>query len=121
MEASGSKAWWRRWRRRGLPVVVVNARQVRDFARALGILAKTDRIDARVIAQFAQAVRPEVRVLKSEDLQELKALVARRRQLLEMLTAERHWLGQHSDPGQPARTRNVEPPWHQCFGRRLSV
>ena len=76
----------------GLPVVVVNARQVRDFARALGILAKTDRIDARVIAQFAQVVNPEVRVLKSADLQELEALVARRRQLLEMLTAERNRL-----------------------------
>ena len=76
----------------GLPVVVVNARQVRDFARALGILAKTDRIDARVIAQFAQVVKPEVRVLKSAYLQELEALVARRRQLLEMLTAERNRL-----------------------------
>lgn len=76
----------------GLPGIVVNARQVRDFARALGVLAKTDRIDARVIAQFAQAVKPQVRALKSEDLQELEALVARRRQLLEMLTAEQNRL-----------------------------
>jgi transposase len=78
----------------GLPVVVSNPRQIRSFARALGILAKTDRIDAQVIARFAESVKPEVRELKSEDLRELEALVARRRQLLEMLTAERNRLSQ---------------------------
>lgn len=59
----------------GLPVVVVNARQVRDFARATGILAKTDKIDARVIAHFADAVRPDVRPLKDREAQRLDALL----------------------------------------------
>lgn len=76
----------------GLPVVAVNPRQVRDFARACGILAKTDTLDAAVIARFAEAVRPEVRPLKDEDTQRLEALVARRRQIVEMLTAERNRL-----------------------------
>jgi len=75
-----------------LPVVVVNARQVRDFARATGILAKTDKIDARVIAHFADAVRPDVRPLKDRDAQRLDALITRRRQLVDMLTAEKNRL-----------------------------
>jgi transposase len=78
----------------GLPVVVVNPRQVRDFARATGQLAKTDRIDADVLALFAERVRPEVRALRDEDAQELDALLARRRQLLDMLQAEKNRLGQ---------------------------
>ena len=78
----------------GLPVVVVNPRQVRDFARATGQLAKTDRIDADILALFAERVRPEVRALPDADAQELDALLARRRQLLEMLQAERNRLGQ---------------------------
>lgn len=77
-----------------LPVVVVNPRQVRDFARATGQLAKTDRIDADVLALFAERVRPAVRALPDADAQELEALLARRRQLLEMLQAERNRLGQ---------------------------
>jgi transposase len=72
----------------GLPVVVVNARQVRDFARAVGTLAKTDAIDAAVLAHFAEAVRPEVRALPDELTQTLQSWLARRRQLLEMLQAE---------------------------------
>jgi len=72
----------------GLPVVVVNPRQVRDFARAIGKLAKTDAIDAAVLAQFAEAVRPEVRALPDELTQTLQSWLARRRQLLEMLLAE---------------------------------
>ena len=76
----------------GLPVSVVNPRQVRDFARATGRLAKTDRIDARVLALFAERVRPEVRPLKDEEVRLLQALTARRRQLIEMLTAERNRL-----------------------------
>jgi len=71
-----------------LPVVVANARQVRDFARALGKLAKTDTIDAAVLAQFAEAVRPEVRALPDELTQTLQSWLARRRQVLEMLLAE---------------------------------
>jgi len=76
----------------GLPAACVNARQVRDFARATGRLAKTDRLDARVLAHFAEAVRPPVRALPEADAQELAALLARRTQLLEMLTAERNRL-----------------------------
>lgn len=76
----------------GLPVVVVNARQVRDFARATGTLAKTDTIDARVIAHFADAIRPDVRPLKDRDAQRLDALITRRRQLVDMLTAEKNRL-----------------------------
>src|SRR5512143_2471572 len=68
-----------------LPVVVVNPRQVRDFARATGRLAKTDRIDADILALFAERVRPTMRPLPDVDAQELDALLARRRQLLEML------------------------------------
>ena len=77
----------------GFPVAVVNPRQVRDFAKATGRLAKTDAIDAEVIAHFAEAVKPEVRSLKSEDEQELSALVARRGQVVQMLVAEKNRLG----------------------------
>jgi transposase len=73
----------------GLPVAVVNPRQVRAFARATGRLAKTDRLDAAAIARFAEAVRPPVRPLPDAATRHLQALVARRRQLLEMLVAER--------------------------------
>lgn len=76
----------------GLPCVVVNARQVRDFAKASGKLAKTDRIDAQVIAEFAQAIRPQVRALPDAASAQFIALVARRRQLVEMLTAEQNRL-----------------------------
>lgn len=72
-----------------MPLVVVNPRQVRDFARALGRLAKTDAIDASVLAHFAQAVRPEQRPLPDAQTQRLEALLVRRRQLVEMMTAER--------------------------------
>jgi len=72
----------------GLPVAVVNPRQIRDFARATGLLAKTDRLDARVIAHFAEAIRPAVRPLPDAQLQHLGELVTRRRQLVEMLGAE---------------------------------
>ncbi len=78
----------------GLPVVVVNPRQVRDFARATGQLAKTDRIDADILARFADVVRPPVRPIATDDAQELEALLTRRRQLLEMLQAERNRTGQ---------------------------
>jgi transposase len=77
-----------------LPVVVVNPRQVRDFAKATGQLAKTDRVDAGILALFAERVRPAMRALPDADAQELEALLARRRQLLEMLQAERNRLGQ---------------------------
>lgn len=72
-----------------LPVAIVNPRQARDFAKALGKLAKTDAIDAAVLAHFGEAVRPEPRPLPDAQTRELEALVMRRRQLLEMLIAER--------------------------------
>lgn len=75
-----------------LPVVVVNPRQVRDFAKATGQLAKTDSIDAMVLARFAEAVRPAVRALPDEVTLELRALIARRRQITEMIVAERNRL-----------------------------
>jgi transposase len=71
-----------------LPVVVVNARQIRQFAQATGRLAKTDGIDADVLAHFGEAVRPEIRPLADETHRELEALVTRRRQLIEMRGAE---------------------------------
>jgi transposase len=72
----------------GLPVVVVNPRQIRDFARAAGQIAKTDRLDARVIALFGERMRPEVRPLPDTDARTLADLVARRRQIVDMITAE---------------------------------
>jgi transposase len=84
----------------GLPVVVVNPRQVRDFVKATGQLAKTDRIDADILARFADVVRPAVRVLPDADARELDALLTRRRQLLEMLQAERNRAGQVFGKGQ---------------------
>ena len=77
-----------------LPVVVANPRQVRDFARGTGPLAKTDRLDADILAAFADRVRPAVRPLPDAEAQDLDALLTRRRQLLEMLGAERNRLGQ---------------------------
>lgn len=77
---------------KAFPVVVVNARQVRDFAKAIGKLAKTDLLDARVIAHFAEAVRPPLRPLKDEQTQRLHALNMRRRQLVQMINAEQNRL-----------------------------
>lgn len=77
-----------------LPVVLVNPRQVRDFAKATGTLAKTDALDAQVLARFAQAVRPSVRSLPNEETKHLQTLLARRRQMVEMLTAEGNRLRQ---------------------------
>lgn len=77
----------------GLPVVVVNPRQVRHFAQATGQLAKTDRIDAGILALFAERVRPAVRPLPDPAARDLEALVTRRRQLLEMRVAEANRLG----------------------------
>lgn len=76
----------------GLPVVVVNPRQVRDFAKATGHLAKTDALDAHVLAHFADALRPMPRPLPDAETQALDAVLTRRRQVVEMLTAERNRL-----------------------------
>ena len=82
----------------GLPVVVANPRQVRDFAKATGQLAKTDRLDTDILALFAERVRPTPRPLPEPVLQQLDALMTRRRQLLDMLTAERNRLEHATAP-----------------------
>jgi len=92
----------------GLPVAVVNPRRVREFAKALGLLAKTDRIDARVLAHFAAAVQPPRSHLPSDDEQRLAELVTRRRQVVEMLTAERNRLS-----SAPARL-------HERIGKHIA-
>ena len=76
----------------GLPLAMVNPRQVRDFARATGKLAKTDQLDAQVLAHFAEAVRPTPYPLPDAQTQELTALLTRRHQVVEMLTAEKNRL-----------------------------
>jgi transposase len=76
----------------GFNVAVVNARQVRDYARATGKLAKTDKLDALVMAEFASVIKPPVREMRDEETEEIKAIVSRRRQLLEMLKAEKNRL-----------------------------
>lgn len=84
-----------------LPVAVVNPRQVRDFARSTGTLAKTDRLDAQSLAHFAEALRPQPRSLPNGQAQELSALLQRRRQLVDMLTAEKNRL--------PLAARRIRP------------
>jgi len=76
----------------GLPVVVVNAKRVRDFARATGRLAKTDKLDAKVLAHFAAAIRPALRSLPSAEEERLTMLLTRRRQVVDMLTVEKNRL-----------------------------
>ena len=78
----------------GVPVVIANARQVRAFAIATGVLAKSDRVDARVLAHFAAAVQPEIRALPDEQRQALDELLRRRRQLVGMLVQEKNRLAQ---------------------------
>ena len=80
-----------------LPVVVVNPRQVRDFARATGRLAKTDRLDAQTLAEFGAAVNPPIRPLPDAKLRELQEMVGRRQQVTIMLTMEKHRLNRVSD------------------------
>lgn len=75
-----------------IPVAVINPRQVRDFAKATGRLAKTDSVDAKVLAHFAEAVRPEPRPIPDEQARTLSDLLARRRQIVEMIVAERNRL-----------------------------
>lgn len=77
----------------GLPVAVINPRQARDFAKATGQLAKTDQVDAAVLAAFAKAIRPQVRPLKDEDSRALADMVSRRRQLIDIRVQETLRLG----------------------------
>ncbi len=85
----------------GVELVVINPRQVRDFARATGKLAKTDALDAQVLARFGEAVKPAVRPLPDATLLELRGLATRRHQLTKMLTAERNRLRTASERVQP--------------------
>jgi len=96
----------------GLPVAVVNPRQVRSYARSVGQLAKTDRIDARILARFAATVQPEARPLPDAATREIEALITRRRQLVVMITAEENRL--HA---APSITRN-EIKTHIAWLRR---
>ena len=82
----------------GIPTAAINPRQARDFAKATGRLAKTDRIDAEVLAHFAEAVRPDARPLPSAEVRALDALLSRRQQLLEMQVMESNRLGSCIDP-----------------------
>ena len=91
-----------------LPVAVVNPRQVRDFAKATGRLAKTDAPDARVLAHFAEAVRPEIRPLPDAGTRELRSLNARRTQVVEMPVAERNRLGRADKAVSPRIRAHVE-------------
>lgn len=85
----------------GLAVAVVNPRQVRDFARAGGTLAKTDRLDAQILAEFAQKMQPEPRPLPDAQTQALQGLVTRRQQVVDMLTAEKNRLASALPPLRP--------------------
>jgi transposase len=96
----------------GLPVVVVNPRQARDFAKATGRLAKTDALDAHGLAHVAEAVRPAPRPLPDAPTQALSAQLARRRQRLDMLTAERNRL--HSAPRTMQGDMQAPMTWLEC-------
>jgi transposase len=89
----------------GITLAVVNPRQARDFAKATGRLAKTDRIDAEILARFAAAVEPRPSILPNEEAQALQAILTRRRQLLEMLTAENNRLGMASNSSSDVAKR----------------
>jgi transposase len=90
----------------GLPVVIVNPRRVREFAKSIGQLAKTDHIDARVLALYGEKVEPEVRELADEESQALRALWVRREQLIEMLVMEENRL-EHAPPEAKAVRHNL--------------
>jgi transposase len=92
----------------GLPVAVVNPRQVRDFAKSLGKLAKTDRLDAEVLARFAQAIRPEARYLPDPQARELQALVSRRKQVIEIRVSEKNRLSTAHAKVKPSIEKVIE-------------
>lgn len=124
-----------------VPVAVVNPRQVRDFARCLGRLAKTDQLDAQVLARFGEQIGPEPRPQPDARTQEAQGLVARRRQLVEMLTMEKNRLQQAPARTQPSIRRHLEflegeladverqladaiaavPAWHTTYDRLQTV
>ena len=90
-----------------MPVVVVNPRQVRDFAKATGRLAKTDAIDADIIARFARDIRPELRPVKDEHTRLLSALNSRRRQIVDMLVAEKNRLSRAPKPNRKSIQKHI--------------
>jgi transposase len=92
---------------RQVPVVIANPRQARDFAKSTGRLAKTDAIDARGLAMFAERVRPQVRELASEEARALGAVVSRRRQIIDMITAEKNRLGFALKPVQNGIEKHI--------------
>ncbi len=91
-----------------LPVVVINPRQIRDFAKATGKLAKTDAIDAATIARFARDIRPEIRPFKDEKTQALAALNTRRRQIVDMLVAEKNRLHTALKPNRKSIEKHID-------------
>jgi transposase len=93
---------------RGLPVVVVNPRQVRDFAKATGQLAKTDKIDARVLADFGARVKPLLKPLASEEQEELRDFLVRHEQLIQMLVAEKSRLLQAQGGGRHVLRKKIK-------------
>jgi transposase len=92
---------------KGLPVAVINPRQARDFAKATGQLAKTDLVDAAVLAAFARAIRPAVRPIKDVDTRELDDLVTRRRQLIDMRVQETLRMGTASKVQRKSLTAHI--------------
>jgi transposase len=90
-----------------IAVFMVNPRHVRDFAKSIGQLAKTDRIDAAVIAHYGEAVRPKVRPLPDQSTWELKALMARRRQVIDMIVAEKNRLATASEAVKKRITAHI--------------
>jgi transposase len=92
----------------GLPVAVVNPRQAREFAKATGRLAKTDRIDASILARFAEAIRPTPKPLPDEEIRALQGILARRRQLVGMLTAENNRLPTATKPVAKRITAHIK-------------
>ncbi len=92
----------------GLPVVVVNAKQVRDFAKAIGRFAKTDKIDADVIAHFAEVIHPDIRPIIDAEIRELDEWVTRRRQIVEMLTAEKNRQGTMTGEAKKSIISNID-------------
>jgi len=92
----------------GIKLAIVNARQIRDYARAMGKLAKTDKLDALVMAEFGAAAKPESRPPRDEESEEIKATVSRRRQLVEILTAERNRLATARKHVKPNISAHIE-------------
>jgi transposase len=92
----------------GLQLAIVNPKRVRDFAKAKGKLAKTDNIDARIMAEFALDIKPIVRQLADKDTEEIKAIMTRRHQVREMITAERNRLYLSNTAVKPSIEEHIE-------------